>query len=482
MGIFTRGAVDRAKKTAVENAAKKAEEKAASLAAKKVASLAVKPVKAPFPLAVRPVEGLKGADSPLLISTRRPTAPNFAVYGNPDEKLLLQSGEAMRASPKAFAKNMAQLAEEPFMAHVGSADPEKIYDYGVRQGANNLKFIANDLMDKDKLALSPRWYKIAHDISGDEARKIGLPPEAGYGVTAVTSPQTPWDINVARLERLARMHANNYQLSPDDAVKWAQRRLANAKQQAPGAIAVQPEDWIRRVSETPLQDLVNPMERYGKVVLADATQNDPMVRQVLLSGGRGDPSGSITWGASDSVNKALSILHDPSMANIASQMEGGGKVPSFYNDIAAPYSVLPNTTIDTHSAGAGSLFPGGGKDPIVYRAMGLGPAQPKKGLLLPPAAADVAATGSKGLYGPLSDMHVLAGREMDFLPSEVQSATWEGVRDLWGQAGKTPQLKQDIESIWRRSSSPDAARFAIAERLGKPVRRMYAVKPSKAKK
>jgi hypothetical protein len=61
-------------------------------------------------------------------------------------------------------------------------------------------------------------------------------------------------------------------------------------------------------------------------------------------------------------------------------------------------------------------------------------------------------------------------------PREVQSATWEGVRDLWGQNKKTAELKQAVSDIWRTSSSPDDARYKIAELLGKPVRRMFQVK------
>jgi len=458
---------------AAKAAAKAAEKKAASFAVDKAAKVA----KAPSPLAVFPKAGLEGADSPLLISTRRPTAPNFAVYGNPDEQLLIQSGDALRANPKAFEKNMAQLAEEPFMQRVNSADPEKIYNYGVREGANNLKFIANELMTPAKSAASQEWYPVAQRVSGRAAKAVGLPPEAGYGVTAVTSPQTPWDINAAKMERLLQMHANNFQMSPDDAVKWAQTKLANAKTlKDAGAVAPMPEDWIRRVSETPVYDLSTTLEKYAKVVLSDATQNDPMVRKLLLSGEYGDPSGqSITWGASDSVNKALNIMRDPSMASISRQMEGGGKVPSFYNNIAAPYSKAPISTIDTHSAGAFSLSPGGGNDPIVYRAMGLGPS----GKGMPPGPANPATTGAKGLYGPVSDAHTLAGKELGLRPNATQSVTWEGVRDLWGQSGKTPELKRDIANILRNAPSPDAARFAVAARLGKPVRRMFAVKKKK---
>ena len=421
-------------------------------------------------LAARPVM-LEGADSPFMVSTRRPTAPNYATYGNPDEKLLVQTGEALRAAPTAFEKNMGMLAEEPFMQGMAGASPEKIYEEGVRRGADNLKFIMTDLMPPEKVEAAREWYPTAKMVSERAAERAGLPPQAGYGVTAVTSPQTPWDINVARLDRLMDMYGDRFATDPSAARNYIQQRIDTMKK--PGAIAARGPDYAERIAAMPYEELTDKFDKFARVSLADATRNDPTVLKIDLAGKYGDPYGSMTWGSGDSVSKALAILDNPSMENINAQLLGGGKVPSFFNNIANPYSEAPISTIDTHSAGAASLFPGGGNDPIVYRAMGLGPS----GKDMPPAAADVARTGAKGLYGPLSDMHTLAAKEMGFdTPREVQSATWEGVRDLWGQEGKTPELKRAIAEVWRTSATPDEARFRIAELLGKPVRRVFQVK------
>lgn len=484
---------------AAKIAAKEAEEKAARKATKSAVSrakskppLAVEPrapkpkapapkpkapAPKPKPLAAKPQQArptqLRGAESPFMVSTRRPTAPNYEAFGNPDQELLIQSGEALRAAPAAFEKNMAMLAEEPFMqGAVGAAD--ELYDIGLRRGADNLKFIMNELMDPARVDAAKAWYPIAQMVSERAASRAGLPPQAGYGVTAITSPQTPWDINVARLDRLMDMYGDRFETNPADARRYIENRLAAVSDpKKAGAIALRGPEYAERIASMPYEELTDKFDRFARVSLADATRNDPLVRKIDLSGSYGDPYGYITWGSGDVIDKALRIMDDPSMENINAQLLGGGKVPSFYNNIATPYSKAPITTIDTHSAGAASLFPGGGNDPIVYRAMGLGPS--KRGM--PPAASDVARTGSKGLYGPLSDMHTLAGAEMGMLPREVQSATWEGVRDLWGQSGKTADLKQAIAGIWRTSSSPDEARFRIAELLGKPVRRVFQAKP-----
>ena len=426
---------------------------------------APKPKTAPAPRAAQ----LEGAETPFMVSTRRPTAPNYATQGNPDEKLLIQTGEALRAAPPAFEKNMNMLAEEPFMRGMAGADPERIYEEGVRRGADNLKFIMSDLMPPEKVEAARGWYPTANMVSARAAERAGLPPEAGYGVAAVTSPQTPWDINVARVDRLMDMYGDRFEVDPAAARNYIQNRIDTDKK--PGAIAALGPDYAERIASMPYEELPDKFAKFARVSLADATRNDPIVRKIDLSGEYGDPYGSMTWGSGDSVSKALAIMDDPSMQSINNQLLGGGKVPSFFNNISNPYSASPISTIDTHSAGAASLFPGGGNDPIVYRAMGLG------GTKEAPAASDVARTGSKGLYGPISDMHTLAAKEMGFdTPREVQSATWEGVRDLWGQAGKTPELKKAIADIWNSSSSPDEARFLIAELLGKPVRRMFQVK------
>ena len=435
-------------------------------------SLEVKQPIKPASLSVRPTRAqqLKGARNPFMVSTRRPSAANYATQGDPDQTLLIQEGAALRENPVAFEKNMNMLAEEPFMADMAGASAEKISDVAERRGADNLKFIMTDLMPLEKVQAARLWYPTAQLVSQRAAARAGLPAQAGYGVTAVSSPQTPWDINVARLDRLMDMYGDRFETDPEAARRYIQKRL---EMRAPGAIAQRGEAYAARIAATPFEELTDKFDQFARVTLADATRNNPSVPSINLDGSYGAPVGDITWGNGDIVSKALSIMGDPSMGNINAQLLGGGKVPSFYDNIADPFNEAPISTIDTHSAGAASLFPGGGGDSIVYRGMGLGP--PKPGM--PPAASDVARTGSKGLYGNISDMHTLAAREMGFAtPREVQSATWEGVRDLWGQSGKTPQLKSAISDIWRNSTSPDDARFKIADLLGKPVRRSFQVK------
>jgi len=412
-------------------------------------------------------------DESLLISTRRPTAPNYPVEGDPNAEILVQSGADLMRAPALFNKNMQLLAEEPFMSGLSSLPPHKIYEMGVRRGADNLNFIVQDLMPPGRVAETRHWYETANRLAGDLAERYGYPRQAGYGVTAAFSPQTDWNVNVARANRLFDMASDDFAVDRNRALQWARGKRET---RSPGVVAALPDAVLQNIMDTPMGELADP-QRMARIVLADASRNDPGVPEVLPSGDYGNRISTITWPGAPLMRGALGILEIPSIENISSILSGGGKVPSFYDNIALPdFARLPISTIDTHSSGAPGLFPAGQNDPIAYRAMGLG----RPDTRLPVAAGKSDRTGSKGLYGPLSDMHTLAASELGMLPREAQSVTWSGVRDLWGRAGKTSGLKRAIADIWRTSLTPDEARRRIAEILDVPVRRSFMARPSLA--
>lgn len=404
---------------------------------------------------------LVGADNPYLISTARPTAAGYEKFGNPETDLLLQNTDRMRLSPKAFEKNASQLLEEPFMARMkGATDPEEIVQYALDSGSKNLSTIMDRAIAPKEMDEVKRWYETANRISKQKATSTGIPEVGSHGVMAVTSAQTPWPINVARHDRLLEMARDGFDLSKRDipkAISWAK---SEAERSPKGAWAKLPQSEVEFIARTPMDDLKTDTQKYFKVTMLDAIRNDPMVRDLRASGEYGDPFGKITWGSGNMIGKALRILKDPTVERVSSEMGGGGKVPSFYNNIAAPESNAPISTIDTHSAGAATLYPGGGDDTVVYRAMGL---SPKKGM--PQGAADHASAGSRGHYGLYNDMHTMAGKDAAMKGREVQSATWEGVRRLWGTTSKTKDLKAKVADLWRNSSSDNEARDRIMTML-----------------
>jgi len=442
--------------TAPETSAPKSKAKAPAKK-KEQSSLAAKPTPEVSNLGAMPLEGTS------LISTRRPNEKNFAVFGNPDEVLLTQTGEGMKLNPKAFARSMDLLTDEPFMADMKGMSPDAIYEEGVRRGADNLKFIAEDLMDPETATASMEWYPTANRLGRDFAARINKAPEAGWAGLAATSPQTPWPVNVARIDRMSQMMGDDFAVDPSGlrAFLAQQTSLSDpTKQLAPVRRGL---DYVDRIARSDFGELTDPMDLYSRIVLADKSRFEQQVPNILPSGELGDTFGAMTWGNSRDLSNALSMMQDPSMANIRGTLTGGGKVPSFYNDIADPNLAGDIITADTHSTGATGLFPAGANDTIATRGMGMGMTS--------------APTGSKGYYGLISDAHNLAAKELG-IPrgNAVQSITWEGVRDLWGSNAKTEALKNAVADIWRTSSSPDEARFRIAELMGRPVKRVFSVK------
>ncbi len=424
-------------------------------------------VPAPTSPILRGLNGRPGgaAPHPSLISTRRPSPANYATQGDPNKEVLIQTGQSLLDAPKALERNMQQLLEEPFM-HGVTGSPEEIYAEGLRRMSDNLKFITNDMMDPSLVDDSRGWYNTANRMGTELAEQYGITPEASFGVNAALSPQKAWPINVANQERLLAMHANDYDTGMSNpgqaASSYIQKALDALKgKQKPTAIAQQGPEFAARVMETPMNELTDPFERYTRVVLTDALTNNPSVPNISPDGVKHGDFGKIIWGSSNQAGKALNILDDGSVENIGRQLNGGGKVPTFYNNQAVPDSPLPFVTADTHSAGAASMYPAGADDTITYRTMGL--SAPSGGA---PAASNSAVTGSKGLYGLVTDAYVAAGQELGMLPREVQSATWEGVRAKWGDEGKTPALKKAVEEAWRKAKNPQEARRAIADLLG----------------
>ena len=116
--------------------------------------------------------------------------------------------------------------------------------------------------------------------------------------------------------------------------------------------------------------------------------------------------------------------------------------------------------------------------PIVYRSMGLGPSSSvPKGRATKVQPAQPPRPARRASTGVVSDANYDLARQRleDDYPREVQSATWEGVRDLWGQDEKTPALKAAIADVWRQNADNPDERWGIADLLGRPSKRVYAV-------
>ncbi len=412
------------------------------------------------PYGVRGTGALIGADDPLIVSTARPSIAGQMIAGDPNQVFLAQNTERMRMHEPSFRANMLQVKQEPYMHGVRTNDPDKIAEIATQRMADNLVGIAENYGKTDPRgrAMSPMWYETAHNIGEKHAKKYGIAPEASYATMAHFSPQTSWDINVARHERLMQMAGENaWELSPrEQRTAFEMFNLDRSNGTLAGFMDSLTPTELRNSINSSWDDLSS-RERLARLNFATKQRHSPEVLQIQPDGSFTNQSGGkFNWGPTSGLDKIFTILREPNMSAVSESMGGGGKVPSFYDSIAVPKSSLPIAVVDTHNAGAATLFPAGGSDSAVFRAMGI--SAPKGGPRL--AALDNATFGSQGHYGLYNDAHVKAGGLLGLRPNQAQSVTWAGVRDLWGPY-KDDALRGTFERIWRTSKSPEEARENI---------------------
>jgi len=160
------------------------------------------------------------------------------------------------------------------------------------------------------------------------------------------------------------------------------------------------------------------------------------------------------WGNFKTLSNAMSVLENPSRANISERLGGEHKVRSFYNNILLPdLKAFGDVTIDTHAVAAGLLRPLAGADTEVSHNLGAG--------------ISSATTGASGIYGIYADAYRDAAKQRGILPRQMQSITWEAVRGLFTAEWKTKANKELVNNIWNEykkgNLTKDEARLQISK-------------------
>jgi len=148
---------------------------------------------------------------------------------------------------------------------------------------------------------------------------------------------------------------------------------------------------------------------------------------------------NVAWGSLEEIGKAISALEDGSVENIHGDLLDGGshKVPNFYNNILTPNGPGQHVTIDTHAVAAGLLRPLSGKSLEVAQNFG-------------DRAPSSVISGTKGTYPIYADAYREAAAELGLQPRQLQSITWEGIRDIFPAKWKTAANVAKINDIWRQ--------------------------------
>ena len=280
--------------------------------------------------------------------------------------------------------------------------------------------------------------------------------EAASGMNAALSPQKDWNENVSStflvLDVLRRDPAFS-QAHRD----FTQQILSNRKENTPAGARAKAEALAKlaaikegtRLSELPNEE-ASWLARAENELYADQRVRDHTGALVPNPGVR-----KVRWTSYAAIEKAISIYRDQSLENISTQVGNEHKVRNFYNNHVDPTN--PNdVTMDTHAVGAAFLQAVGGSDDIVNFNFGSIPGSPNS-----------TAAGYSGIFSLLADAYREAAKQRDALPREMQSVTWEAVREIFPAAIKRGPLKETILNIHRavergELSEADGRRYIVA--------------------
>jgi hypothetical protein len=364
-------------------------------------------------------------DEPI-ISTRYPTA--VRATEDPLARNLIIDTAAM--DPVQLAKNTSLLGQDVGMRTAARAPEKKAIEFQRKLEENLLHL--SDVLPTEFKEQAALWYDGANKIANDFSVKFERSPESVAGVIAAMSPQKDWFQNVSLAERVLDTYGKaSGKTATPEMVEKAKSIKALAKY----------GDDIKAISEKPFEELTDRQKALW-IRSYDETYNTKAYRKVNPDGKFQDwatkkdgEQRNVAWGSLNEIKKAVSVLENPSKANISAQMGDMHKVRNFYNNIINP-SDPTSVTIDTHAVAADMVKPLSGKSPQVEYNFGTG-------------ATNSAITGAKGTYGIHADAYRGAAAQEGILPRQMQSITWEAIRSIIPDTlKKNPDFMDRVTSVW----------------------------------
>ena len=419
-----------------------------------------------IPLAQEPTGGQR-------VGQRNPVAAGSPRTNNPDASVGMKEVEQAAEKRPAYMKSLADRvskydsfnppapegAAEEFSPEKAEAEanPKDVVKSFVQHAVDNIVHMYNQIPEKIR-EQSRQWYPGANKLTADWAKEYGLTHEQAAGVTAVLSPQNPWDNNISLAKRAMDIYKNKQDYNWDvEMNKKAAELYGQSK-----AIA-QFTDMVRG---SKLGELTDPDPEVAQAMKAmwlriyDEAHNP---RDFEMHAPDGTPRGlsrtvngapsQAAWFSLEPIMKAISIMDDGSMDNIHQNLGMAHKVRNFYNNIINPWSKSGDVTIDTQAVGVAHMSPLSLNSPEVIDNF---------------KSPENAELGLRGTYPLYAEAYRQAAAKLGVLPRELQSATWDAIRPLFGD--KNPDIIKAVRDIWKEHKNGDItaeqARKRIIEAAG----------------
>jgi hypothetical protein len=331
-----------------------------------------------------------------------------------------------------------------------------------------------DMVPSDVRDQVKRWYEGANRVSRTWAERYGLSNKQTAGVIAALSPQKDWFQNASLAERLLDTWTEQQNTAWSPAMTDTLNRVYGKDSYA---------SLRQTIEGKRLSEIEDAMSQGAWIRVFDETFNDRAYRNINPDGSLGDfattdrgENAKVAWGSNNEIKKAVDLLRDGSDANLNAQLGGQHKVRNFYNNIVAPNSQRGFVTIDTHAVAAGLLQPlAGGSREVLHNFGGNVTGETGPG--------SNSAYGISGTYAIYAEAYRNAAAKRDVLPREMQSITWEMIRELFrpgykAQAANTAKivdvwtdfkngratLEQTRRQIWDHAGGIDFNRWGGSDR------------------
>jgi hypothetical protein len=377
----------------------------------------------------------------------------------------------------AFAKHAQLIRDEYPTINTDGLSDKGVHERFIEHAHDNIVSLWTQVKDAPWRDKAVDWYKGANRMAGDMAMRHGVSKRQAAAVIATQSPQKDWDQNVSLAERILDTHANHQDTPVSQQMRDRMQKYVDARtpqrragldlplNDGPGGEQFDPI----RVGQT-YAELKHPMQKAMFIRSRDEIHNPDRGYDIISPTGERTRAKTATgadakvaWNGLDGIENAVSVLGRDHRPTISESLGAQHKVRNFYNNIVSPDAgaFLPqrkaDVTADTHAINGSLLLPMSGTHRKVEQGLGGGG-----------GTAAPSFTGAQGLYGLHADAYRRAAATISrlegrrYLPREVQSVSWEALRNLF-----TPDRKGvDANGLPTHPVGRVAYRGALAARHG----------------